>query len=96
MEKCVRCGKNARKIVWAMYADEAFAGKPNQAPFPLHEKCFNASETIIASEWVERADKPEPQRGVTPTHEDLYTIREFEAPRYRRVNAPTVEDPTDG
>jgi hypothetical protein len=81
--------------VWAIYGDPALA-KRHQDPFPLHERCFNQSETITGAEWQPR-DKPrdgaDPRN---PTHEDLHELVEFEVTRYVRVDPPADEEATDG
>lgn len=77
MARCVNCGEEASRPVWAVYADDAFARK-SQVPFPLHMKCFNASETITATRW-ELVDQD------TGT---LELVESENAPRYRKVEAP--------
>lgn len=74
-ERCGNCGEGVARPVWAVYADEGFAGKQLD-PMPLHPKCFKANERITASRW-ERPDDGD----------DLELV-EFEMTRYRKVEAP--------
>jgi hypothetical protein len=78
--RCVACGKNARKVKWAVYADPAFAHK-RQNPFPLHSRCFEKAQTIVVSEWRAREDDPQEQELV-----------EFEQERYVEAAQPNEEE----
>jgi hypothetical protein len=78
--RCVACGKNARKVKWAVYADPAFARK-HQDPFPLHNRCFDKAQTITVAEWREREGDQQEQELV-----------EFEQTRYEEVAAPSEEE----
>jgi hypothetical protein len=101
MARCVKCGDEAAKPVWAVYADPAFDRK-QQTPFPLHARCFNESETITAAEWTEieahevEIEVPDPDSDdddatttvtvMEPQRAELVEIEN--APRYRKVEAP--------
>jgi hypothetical protein len=95
MAQCVNCGEEAARPVWAIYADEAFKDK-RQVPFALHQRCFNASETITASEWVpvDEGDDPDDPRSDRPDWERRamrswdQKLQHTDVARYRRVEAP--------
>lgn len=82
--RCVKCGKNIRKITWAVYADEAFAGKALD-PLPLHNRCFKDSETITAAHWVQDDD------GAPGS----LKLQETEQLRYREVPEPGIDEEED-
>lgn len=81
MARCVNCGEDVTRPVWAEYADPAFENK-RQDPFPLHGKCFTASETITATEWRPANEGP------TQENPSGLELVEFDMTRYRKVDAP--------
>jgi hypothetical protein len=88
MPRCVNCGDEATRPVWAVYADPAFQGK-QQVPFPLHRR--HLDDKVTPREWVAAGDagKRNVVARMDESSENPTALVEGKPyDRYREVEAP--------